>query len=156
MADETLRYAHGDEEDAPLELNDLLEPFDPLEGSHVPGAPGDNEAYGTRRYQGGAFFAPPQDAAYPDAPYEAAPETDGLYPDDPYEAEPSYGEEYSDYHEELDQEERTRTAIGVFNLVSMLAGVAVILVLVAMLFSLLSWLRTDVVHSITLLQSGIQ
>lgn len=149
MADETRRYFPAEDEDAPLELGDVLEPFDP-------DASEGNEALGTRRYEGNSFSAPWREGdAYPDEAAGSAPD-DNLYLDDPYGAEPPYAEEYSDYHEELDQEERTRTAIGVFNLVSMLAGVAVILVLVAMLFSLLSWLRTDIVHSITLLQSGIQ
>lgn len=92
----------------------------------------------------------------------AAPPEDGDYDDesqDPYdynEGEPYEGEDYSDYHEALDHEGQMHTAIGVLNTASILAGVVVILVLVAMLLSLVSWLRGDILHTITLFQSGIQ
>ena len=133
-----------EDEDAPMELDDVLEPFD--------GA----QPLGTRRYQGGAFSASePDDFVYPDENGQPLPEDEG-YSDDPYEDDLPYEEEYSEYHEELDREQRARSAIGAFNLFSMLAGMVVVLTLVAMLFSLVSWLRADVVHSIALLQSGIQ
>lgn len=68
----------------------------------------------------------------------------------------AYVEEYSDEQEALDHEGRFRIAMGMFNLVSMLVGVVVILVLVAVLMTLFQWLRTDILHSALLLQSGLQ
>ena len=77
----------------------------------------------------------------------------------PYE-QPPYEEEYSDYHEAMDEAMdeagRFRVAMGVFDTVSILVGVVVILALVAMLVSLVSWLRSDILHSALLLQSGLQ
>lgn len=77
----------------------------------------------------------------------------------PYEEQP-YAEEYSDYHEAMDEAMdeagRFRVAMGVFDTVSILVGVVVILALVAMLLSLVSWLRSDILHSALLLQSGLQ
>ncbi len=74
--------------------------------------------------------------------------------------EPPYEEEYSDYHEAMDEAMdeagRFRVAMGVFDTVSILVGVVVILALVAMLVSLVSWLRSDILHSALLLQSGLQ
>ena len=43
-----------------------------------------------------------------------------------------------------------RAAMGVFNSISVLAGVFVILILLAMLVSLGSWIRRDILHSLTL------
>ena len=40
--------------------------------------------------------------------------------------------------------------------VAILVGIGVILLLVAMLVSLVSWLRSDILHSALLLQSGLQ
>ena len=62
-------------------------------------------------------------------------------------------EEYSDYSEELDDSHRFHIAMNVFNLISVLAGLAVILVLVAILVSLLTWLQRDITQSFTLLTS---
>lgn len=144
MSNETRRYRHPDPEDAPLELDDVLEPFDPEDG-------------GTRRYPGGGYPSFEPGVPYPDqapAAPDALPPDD--FPADPYADPQPYQEEYSDYHQELDQEERSRSLFSVFNVISTLAGVVVILLLTAMLFSLASWLRTDILHSITLLQSGLQ
>lgn len=49
-----------------------------------------------------------------------------------------------------------RAAMNVFDTVSVLVGVVVILILTMLLISLVSWLYRDIVHSFTLLQSGIQ
>ena len=46
--------------------------------------------------------------------------------------------------------------MGVFDTVSILVGVLVVLILVAMLISLVNWLRSDIMHSMLLLQSGLQ
>jgi len=76
---------------------------------------------------------------------------------DPYEQGYEEGYyEYSDEHEAVDHEGRFRIAIGVFDLVSIFAGIFVILLLVAMLITLINWLRSDILHSALLLQSGLQ
>jgi len=67
-----------------------------------------------------------------------------------------YDEEYSDEHEAVDHEGRFRIAMGMFDLVSIFLGILVILALVAMLFTLFNWLRSDIQHSALLLQSGLQ
>lgn len=64
-------------------------------------------------------------------------------------------EEYSDYSEELDDTHRFHVAMNVFDLVSVLAGLAVILVLVAILVSLVTWLQSDITQSFTLLTSQL-
>ena len=67
-----------------------------------------------------------------------------------------YGEEYSEEHEAADTETRFRVAIGLFDLISIIVGIIVILLLVGMLITLLNWLRNDILHSALLLQSGLQ
>ena len=63
---------------------------------------------------------------------------------------------YSDYDEELDDTHRFRVAMNVFDLISILAGLALILVLVAILVSLVTWLQGDLTQSFTLLTSNLQ
>lgn len=80
--------------------------------------------------------------------------------DEPYEGDVDYvdysqtgfeEEEYSDYSEELDDTHRFRVALNVFDLISVIAGLAVILLLVAILVSLITWLEGDIAQSFTLL-----
>lgn len=96
-------------------------------------------------------------------PYGSEPvwEAPPAYPpqeENPYDAyDPdAYVEEYSDEHEEADHEGRFRIAMGMFNLISILVGIVVILMLVAVLVTLFNWLRSDILHSALLLQSGLQ
>ncbi|MCE5342759.1 MAG: hypothetical protein LLF96_04110 [Eubacteriales bacterium] len=65
-------------------------------------------------------------------------------------------QEYSDFNEELDDTHRFRVAMSVFNLISILAGLALILVMVAILISLITWLQGDITQSVTLLTSNLQ
>lgn len=58
-----------------------------------------------------------------------------------------------DENEALDNAHRFRIAMNVFDAISVIAGLMTILVLVALLVSLVSWLRTDITHSFTLLQT---
>ena len=90
---------------------------------------------------------------------------DGFYADFPPQEESEqwqdeyqdfYGEEYSAEHEMADNEGRFRTAMGMFDLLSILIGIAVIFVLASMLITLFNWLRNDILHSALLLQSGLQ
>ena len=83
--------------------------------------------------------------------------TEGDYPEaylDGYEE--FYSGEYSEAHEAADSETRFHVAMGLFDLISILVGIVVILVLVGMLATLVNWLRTDILHSALLLQSGLQ
>ena len=75
---------------------------------------------------------------------------DQMYVDQPYL------EEYSDEREEADLESRVHIAMGVLDLISIVIGIAVILVLVAMFVSLFSWLRNDILNSAVLMQSGLK
>jgi len=65
-------------------------------------------------------------------------------------------EEYSDMSEEVDDSHRFRIAMNVFNLISILAGLAIILVLVGLLLSLVTWLQSDISQSVTLITSNLQ
>jgi len=128
------RRSRQHEEDT-LQLEQVLEPYD------------DQQAYG-------------QSFQYDDnVAYEQA--DDGqLYQQVAYQPYPEAG--YADYlpqEEELDSEEETEmrfgVAVHVFDVISSLIGVFVILILVAMLLTLVDWLRTDILHSFVMLQSGI-
>ncbi|HNX62108.1 MAG TPA: hypothetical protein PKN45_05645 [Candidatus Limiplasma sp.] len=89
---------------------------------------------------------PPQDTA----PYEPEKSRYGGPEDD----QPDYGQDPE--NEELEDTHRFHIAMGVFNLISILAGLAVILVLVAILVSLVTWLQSDITQSMTLLTSNIK
>lgn len=67
-----------------------------------------------------------------------------------------YSDEYSEEHELADSEGRFHIAVGVFDLISIIIGIVVILALVSMLITLFNWLRNDILHSALLLQSGLQ
>ena len=82
-------------------------------------------------------------------PYEEYEEA-GFQP--PYE----YEEEYSEEHEALDHESRFRFAVGMMDIISILVGIAVILVMVAMVVSLVDWLQSDIMHSMLLFSSELQ
>ena len=80
------------------------------------------------------------------------PQYDHPHYDQPYEEE----YDYSDEHEAADEETRFRVAMGIFDMVSIFVGIAVILGLVAMLVTLLQWLNNDILHSALLITSGLQ
>ncbi|MBQ7867451.1 MAG: hypothetical protein IJ354_04835 [Clostridia bacterium] len=94
-------------------------------------------------------------------PYEQQPyyeEAETVYDDETqqelfYE---SYADEYSEEHELADMESRFRLAVGMLDLISIVVGIVVILVLVAMLVTLFQWLQDDILHSALLMQSGLQ
>ncbi|MBN1778191.1 MAG: hypothetical protein JW811_08730 [Clostridiales bacterium] len=62
-------------------------------------------------------------------------------------------EDYADYDldEELDSEHKFRIAMSVFDLVSMLVGIAVILMLTALLFGLFNWVQRDLSQSLSVI-----
>lgn len=151
MDERTRRFQrHDDQQEDELRLDEVLEHYEQDEPEAYDAAAPDFAPYGDAQ--------PP----YEEQPYDENP---SAY-EPPYEEEnqPSYGdpydEEYSDYHEAIDeavsQAGRFRVAMGVFDTVSILVGIGVILLLVAMLVSLVSWLRSDILHSALLLQSGLQ
>lgn len=91
-------------------------------------------------------------------PYDSQPaQEEEYYPEyqEMYQP-PVYEEEDPDQQEEEDSEGHFRIAMGVFDMISILIGAVVILVLVALLVTLVNWLRTDILHSALLLQSGLQ
>ena len=95
------------------------------------------------------------EAADQDDQYEQNPEDD--YPDAYLEGyEDFYGEDYSEAHEAADTETRFRIAIGLFDLISMIVGIIVVLLLVGLIVTLFNWLKNDILHSALLLQSGLQ
>ena len=69
-----------------------------------------------------------------------------------YEEYDEYAE-YDDYDldEELSSEHSFRIAMSVFNLISMLIGLAVILVLTALLFGLINWVQRDLSQSLSVI-----
>lgn len=90
-----------------------------------------------------------------DPPYESEPEDQEVSYID-YSQSGFEEEEYSDYSEELDESHRFHVAMNVFDLISVLAGLAVILILVALLVSLITWLQSDIMQSFTLLTSQLK
>ena len=128
MAGRTRRSRQSEEE--LLRLEEVLEPYD------------DQQAYGFQYDEGIAYEEPINDQLYQQAEVPHYPEA-----------------AYADYlpQEEYEEEPELRfgVAIHVFDVISSLVGVFVILVLVAMLLTLVDWLRTDILHSFVMLQSGI-
>ena len=89
-------------------------------------------------------------------------------PSDSYQppVDADYGDEYTDEYDEYDEnteyaggdldqelshEHNFRIAMNVFDLISMLVGIAVILVLTALLFSLFHWVQRDVSQTLSVL-----
>ena len=102
-------------------------------------------------YQDPAWGAEPMEPSEPNANFSA----DAMQTFAPGE-QTFVQEEYSEEHEAADGENHFRIAIGMFDLISILIGVAVVFVLVGMLITLFNWLRNDIMHSALLLQSGLQ
>ena len=95
---------------------------------------------------------PADESPYGDAPYDEPP-----YPDTPYDADEFYDEdEYSDYHEELDDAHRLHVAMNVLDVASVLVGCVCIFVLVTLLISLFNWLSADIAHGLSQFGSTLQ
>ncbi len=79
-------------------------------------------------------------------------DTDGEFDD--YEDDEDY-ETYddSDLDKELSGEHNFRIAMNVFDLISMLVGLAVILLIAGLLFSLFNWVQRDIAQSLSVLTS---
>ncbi|MBE5801367.1 MAG: hypothetical protein E7319_03675 [Clostridiales bacterium] len=125
-------------ENPPLRLDEVLEPYDEMDQAYA----GQQEyADDPGLYQEVAYSTYPE-AGYADYELEA-----GAYEDDAA---------YDDLNDEVESEGNFTAAIHAFDVISSLVGVFVIFVLVAMLLTLVDWLRTDILHSFVLLQSGIR
>lgn len=96
-------------------------------------------------------YAAQQQGYYEEPAYD--PQGEPLYNTVDYQPYPEPG--YADYQQEEEPGTRFGVAVHVFDIISSLVGVFVILILVAMLLTLVDWLRTDLLHSFVLLQSGI-
>ena len=140
MDQRTRRFKRREHQEEELRLDDVLEPYEQEEQLDY-------------EENGQAFE--PYDEDQPSYGQDQPP-----YDGDQTSYANPYGEEHSDYHEAMDeamnQAGRFRVAMGVFDTVSILVGIGVILLLVAMLVSLIGWLRSDILHSALLLQSGLQ
>ena len=77
------------------------------------------------------------------------------YPEETNYALEDMDEDY-DVYEEDGGEKRFHVAMNMFDLLSVLLGIVTILVLTSLIVSIVSWFRTDIFHSIVLLQSRIQ
>lgn len=101
------------------------------------------------------------DLSYPQESWDQSngytdPDTDDAY--DTYNEYTEYGdydgydgEEDSELDEELDSEHNFRIAMNVFDLISILVGLAVILVLAGLLFSLFNWVQRDIAQSLSVI-----
>ena len=133
MDDQTRRYQPG-QEDEPMELNDVLEPY--------------------RGPEDGADRFAADGGDYDPYAYEEDENEDFAYDEDESDG---YGAEEDEAVEDAwEHEGRVRTTMGVLNTFSVLLGVFVIFLLVAMLLGLCSWLKADILHSLTLLEGGIR
>lgn len=111
-----------------------------------------------RRYEEEAVALDEVLEPYEQQPYYTDEEMEPVYYEEEQQ-EPfyeSYSDEYSEEHEMADMESRFRLAVGMLDLISILVGIVVILVLVAMLVNLFQWLQDDILHSALLMQSGLQ
>lgn len=97
-----------------------------------------------RRYDDDQSYE--QDGWDEDAEYTNVYE-DGAY--DEYEDDADYDDYEAD--DELGHEHNFRIAMNVFDLISILVGLAVILVLAALLFGLFNWLQRDILQSFSVI-----
>lgn len=73
---------------------------------------------------------------------------------DPYDDPDFIDEELED--EELGRQGRLRVAAGVMDFLGVIAGMVVVLVMVALLVTLINWLISDMSNTFTLIQKKIQ
>ena len=80
---------------------------------------------------------------------------DALY-DDEYEDDEEYDEDYLTEEEQYDlRRYRFRMAAGLLDFLSVIAGTVVILLLVALLVNIVTWLQADMDQMFTLLQRNL-
>ena len=91
-----------------------------------------------------AYFQRTQDETYDDG-FDELNEEEEEEPED-------YGEEESEEELESLRKHRVRLVFGAGNLAAILAGTVVILLLVALLLSMINFIRTDINRNFSLLQ----
>ena len=81
---------------------------------------------------------------------------DALYDDDEYEDDEEYDEDYLTEEEQNDlRRYRFRMAAGLLDFLSVVAGAVVILLLVALLVNIVTWLQADMDQMFTLLKRNL-
>ena len=81
---------------------------------------------------------------------------DALYDDDEYEDDEEYDEDYLTEEEQNDlRRYRFRMAAGLLDFLSVVAGAVVILLLVALLVNIVTWLQADIDQMFTLLKRNL-
>lgn len=81
---------------------------------------------------------------------------DALYDDDEYEDDEEYDEDYLTEEEQNDlRRYRFRMAAGLLDFLSVVAGTVVILLLVALLVNIVTWLQADIDQMFTLLKRNL-
>ena len=81
---------------------------------------------------------------------------DALYDDDEYEDDAEYDEDYLTEEEQNDlRRYRFRMAAGLLDFLSVVAGAVVILLLVALLVNIVTWLQADIDQMFTLLKRNL-
>ena len=101
----------------------------------------DDQAYAQNNWDENAPYADVYNGGYETYEDAGAYEEDADYDD--YEESP--------LDEELGREHNFRIAMNVFDLISMLVGLAVILVLAALLFGLFNWVQRDISQSLSVI-----
>lgn len=131
--------------------------YQPQDWNGQPGFEDPGLAYDPALYGQEPDYDPQEEPGY-EQEYEEeyAPEYDEGYDGEYDEYQDEEDEDYSVYEGEEDNTHRFHVAMNVFDTASVLAGVVVIFALSALIFSLLSWVRTDITHSFVILQNRIQ
>lgn len=106
------------------------------------------------------FYQPVQDdwADETQNDYDDAMDDDGVLPEEIYDDDlddDDYDEEMSEEERKTQRNGRFRVAAGVFDFFSVIIGTVVILVLVALLVSLITWLQSDFDQTFTLITRTI-
>ncbi len=141
-----------------LELEQVLEPYNAQQGYEQAFQYDENAVYDEAYGQAVAYGeAPVYDEA---ALYDESAQPQYQQMEHQRYPEPGYAdylpqEEEAEGYDGADADMRFGVAVHLFDGISSLIGVFVILVLVAMLLTLINWLRTDILHSFVMLQSGI-
>ena len=88
--------------------------------------------------------------------HEEWTDDDALYDDDEYEDDEEYDEDYLTEEEQNDlRRYRFRMAAGLLDFLSVVAGAVVILLLVALLVNIVTWLQADIDQMFTLLKRNL-
>lgn len=81
--------------------------------------------------------------------WENIPNGKAYYSDPDFENEDDY-----ELEDDESRRDRLRVAAGLFNFAAVIVGMVVVLIMIALLVSLISWLQSDLSRSFSLIQSG--